>query len=148
MDPLLDPNGKAPPFPVIKPREPGEVVPNKESAVPAPAPPPETVPTSVPEPKTSAIPVNEPALTKDLPPTPAPSGDGTATAELMEADLPDTDDMMQSTGDVTKGHEDGIESVGWKNDQELVPAPLIKRLPNEQLWQLIRRFDMVSYVDF
>lgn len=81
-------------------------------------------------------------------PLPSPPGNASATAEFTDADLPDTEDMIQHVGDISKGHEDGIEAVGWKYDQEKVPAPLIKKLENEQLWQLIRRFNMVSYYQY
>ena len=86
----------------------------------------------------------EPVLTSQLPQHTVPNGDASATAAFTDADLPDTEDMIATAGDSSQGHEDGIEAVGWKKDHDDVPAPLIKRLPNEQLWQLIRRFDMVS----
>ncbi|KZP18638.1 hypothetical protein FIBSPDRAFT_829233 [Athelia psychrophila] len=96
-------------------------------------------PTPGPPPASKA---QEPVLTSQLPQHTAPSGNAAATAALTDADLPDTENMIQTAGDAARGHEDGIEAVGWKKDHGDVPAPLIKRLPNEQLWQLIRRFDM------
>ncbi|KAF7976144.1 hypothetical protein HWV62_7449 [Athelia sp. TMB] len=87
----------------------------------------------------------EPVLTSQLPKHTVPNGDASATAAFTDADLPDTEDMIATAGDPSQGHEDGIEAVGWKKDHDDVPAPLIKRLPNEQLWQLIRRFDMQMY---
>lgn len=90
-------------------------------------------------------PTQEPILTAQLP-THAhavPSGSAAATAALTDADLPSTDNLIQTAGDINQGHEDGIEAVGWKKDHAAVPAPLIRKMDNEQLWMLIRRFDMV-----
>jgi hypothetical protein len=74
------------------------------------------------------------------------TGDASATAEFTDADLPDTDGMMKAVGGLSNlnAQQDDIKDTGWKSDYSEVPKPLIKRLPNEQLWQLIRRFDMVS----
>ena len=40
--------------------------------------------------------------------------------------------------------EPEVRDLGWNDDVEDVPAPLVGGLPNEELWTLVRRFNKVS----
>jgi len=39
---------------------------------------------------------------------------------------------------------DDIKDLGWNQDADEIPAPLVGGLPNEELWILLRRFNKVS----
>jgi len=39
---------------------------------------------------------------------------------------------------------DDIKDLGWNQDADEIPRPLVGGLPNEELWILIRRFNKVS----
>ena len=43
--------------------------------------------------------------------------------------------------------EPEIKDLGWHEDVEKVPTPLVAGLPNEELWALIRRFNKVWVID-
>lgn len=77
------------------------------------------------------------------PPSPGAThnGDAIGTAHYTDADLPDHQNIIAAAGNPRA--EDDLEDVGWKKNYNEIPRPLIRRLPNEQLWMLIRRFDMV-----
>ena len=36
-----------------------------------------------------------------------------------------------------------VKDLGWRDHPKDVPAPLVSRLPNEELWTLVRRFNKV-----
>ncbi|KAK0925314.1 profilin, required for normal timing of actin polymerization in response to thermal stress [Friedmanniomyces endolithicus] len=40
---------------------------------------------------------------------------------------------------------DGIKDLGWNQDADEIPAPLVGGLPNEELWILLRRFNKQMY---
>lgn len=42
------------------------------------------------------------------------------------------------------GHDEpGVKDLGWTEPAENIPKPLVGGLPNEHLWQLVRRFNKV-----
>ena len=41
--------------------------------------------------------------------------------------------------------EPGVKDLGWTEDPENIPKPLVGGLPNEQLWLLVRRFNKVCW---
>lgn len=84
-------------------------------------------------------PIKEPMVEDpDQDPT-KPKGDASVTAETTIADLPDTEKIFTKAN--ISSNDDDLEDVGWSHDHQAVPAPLIRKLPNDQLWLLIRRFD-------
>ena len=46
-------------------------------------------------------------------------------------------------GHVQDADGDGIQDLGWHESDTNIPNPLIGRVPNEELWLLIRRFNKV-----
>ena len=46
-------------------------------------------------------------------------------------------------GHVQQVQEEGIQDLGWHEDDENVPNPLVGGVPNEELWLLLRRFNKV-----
>lgn len=47
-------------------------------------------------------------------------------------------------GHAQEAHEDEVKDLGWTDTNDKIANPLIARLPNEELWVLIRRFNKVS----
>jgi hypothetical protein len=45
------------------------------------------------------------------------------------------------------GHTE-VRDLGWNEEPEDVPVPLVGGLPNEELWTLIRRFNKVRFRKF
>lgn len=41
-------------------------------------------------------------------------------------------------------HNAEVKDLGWNEPNEKIPSPLVGRLPNDELWVLIRRFNKVS----
>lgn len=37
-----------------------------------------------------------------------------------------------------------VRDLGWHNDSDSIPRPLIAGLPNDDLWMLLRRFNKVT----
>ena len=49
-------------------------------------------------------------------------------------------------GAVQQNHEAGeVRDMGWKDHPTDVPSPLVAKLPNEELWTLVRRFNKQIY---
>ena len=49
-------------------------------------------------------------------------------------------------GAVQENHEAGeVRDMGWNDDPKSVPSPLVAKLPNEELWTLVRRFNKQIY---
>ena len=40
-------------------------------------------------------------------------------------------------------HEDEVKDLGWTDTNDRIANPLVARLPNEELWILVRRFNKV-----
>ena len=40
-------------------------------------------------------------------------------------------------------HDNDVVDLGWKTAKDAVPEPLVARMPNDELWVLIRRFNKV-----
>ena len=55
--------------------------------------------------------------------------------------LADADHDEKGAAQRDRGDPEGEEDLGWNQDAEAVPTPLIGGLSNEDLWTLIRRFD-------
>jgi hypothetical protein len=45
-------------------------------------------------------------------------------------------------------HENEVVDLGWNEPESAVENPLVGRLPNEDLWMLIRRFNKVRMAMF
>lgn len=41
-------------------------------------------------------------------------------------------------------HDEDVVDLGWNEPKELIAAPLVGGLDNEELWLLVRRFNKVS----
>ncbi|KAI9704003.1 MAG: hypothetical protein M1820_005624 [Bogoriella megaspora] len=52
---------------------------------------------------------------------------------------------QEEKGAAQQYHDDEVVDLGWKAPKEEVPSPLVNRLPNEELWVLIRRFNKQLY---
>ena len=49
-------------------------------------------------------------------------------------------------GAVQQNHEAGeVRDMGWNDHPTNVPSPLVAKLPNEELWTLVRRFNKQMY---
>ncbi|TKA70063.1 hypothetical protein B0A55_06246 [Friedmanniomyces simplex] len=48
-------------------------------------------------------------------------------------------------GHAQQGNDDDIKDLGWNQDADQIPKPLVGGLPNEELWILIRRFNKQMY---
>ena len=49
-------------------------------------------------------------------------------------------------GAVQQNHEAGeVRDMGWNDHPKDVPSPLVAKLPNEELWTLVRRFNKQMY---
>jgi len=85
------------------------------------------------------------------PPSSQPSSLADVEApELVEAyedDKPTTSHELADVEQEEKGEaqiqhgELEVKNLGWNEKKGDVPEPLVGRMPNEELWALIRRFD-------
>ncbi|KAK3052055.1 hypothetical protein LTS18_012319, partial [Coniosporium uncinatum] len=48
-------------------------------------------------------------------------------------------------GAAHQDHEGEVKDLGWHKPEEQIPSPLVGRLPNEDLWLLLRRFNKQMY---
>ncbi|KAK3064397.1 hypothetical protein LTS18_007545 [Coniosporium uncinatum] len=48
-------------------------------------------------------------------------------------------------GAAHQDHEAEVKDLGWHKPEEQIPSPLVGRLPNENLWLLLRRFNKQMY---
>ena len=46
-------------------------------------------------------------------------------------------------GHAQQPHDDEVKDLGWHESDAKIANPLVARLPNEELWVLIRRFNKV-----
>jgi hypothetical protein len=65
------------------------------------------------------------------------------------ADQPTVSHALATSDHKDKGvaqqnYEESVVDLGWKAAKEDVPEPLVGRLPNEELWVLVRRFNKVQ----
>lgn len=49
-------------------------------------------------------------------------------------------------GAAQEQHDEDVVNLGWNAPADDIANPLVGRLPNEELWLLIRRFDKVNYI--
>jgi len=107
------------------------------------------------DPKTSPPQVNVPRP-EDVEPAPGrPKALMTETTEPARAlEHAPTDSHALATEDhEEKGFaqlehdEPEVKDLGWDQNKEHIPAPLVGGLPNEELWVLVRRFNKVSLLD-
>lgn len=64
------------------------------------------------------------------------------------ADKPTASHALATADHEDKGaaqldHENDVVDLGWKTAKDAVPEPLVARMPNDELWVLIRRFNKV-----
>ncbi|KAI9760589.1 MAG: hypothetical protein M4579_001558 [Chaenotheca gracillima] len=68
------------------------------------------------------------------------SSEQAAEAPTLSHELAVSD--HEEKGAAQQGHDAAeVKDLGWHDDPEHVPAPVVGGLPNEELWVLIRRFD-------
>jgi hypothetical protein len=48
-------------------------------------------------------------------------------------------------GHAQMSHDNEVKNLGWNEAEDNIANPLVGRLPNEDLWILIRRFNKVSH---
>jgi hypothetical protein len=48
-------------------------------------------------------------------------------------------------GHAQVSHDNEVNNLGWNEAEDNIANPLVGRLPNEDLWILIRRFNKVSH---
>jgi len=48
-------------------------------------------------------------------------------------------------GHAQESHDAEVKDLGWGETHEKIADPLVARLPNEELWVLVRRFNKVSH---
>jgi hypothetical protein len=59
--------------------------------------------------------------------------------------LADTEMAPEEKGYAQHDHGDvEVKDLGWQEPPENIPTPLVNRLPNEELWTLVRRFNKVG----
>lgn len=46
-------------------------------------------------------------------------------------------------GHAQESHESEVKDLGWNEDEEHIPSPLVGGMSNDDLWVLIRRFNKV-----
>lgn len=47
-------------------------------------------------------------------------------------------------GAAQEPHDGEVKDLGWQDHVKDIPVPLVGKLPNEELWILIRRFNKVG----
>lgn len=50
-------------------------------------------------------------------------------------------------GEAQEQHDDEVKDLGWTETNDKIADPLVARLPNEELWILVRRFNKVRGLD-
>ena len=68
--------------------------------------------------------------------TPSLADKPTASHALATAD-------HEEKGAAQQDREKDVVDLGWKSTKDDVPEPLVARLPNDELWILVRRFNKV-----
>ncbi|EME41245.1 hypothetical protein DOTSEDRAFT_73607 [Dothistroma septosporum NZE10] len=51
----------------------------------------------------------------------------------------------EEKGAAQVAHDDEVNDLGWTNHVDDIPNPLVGKLPNEELWVLVRRFNKQLY---
>jgi len=51
---------------------------------------------------------------------------------------------VEAHGAAHEDHDGEVKDLGWHKPEEQIPSPLVGRLPNDDLWLLLRRFNKVS----
>lgn len=75
----------------------------------------------------------------------------TPTSSVSTSDAPSDSHALANADHDEKGHaqqqHDGgeVRDLGWNEHPKNVPMPLVGGLPNEELWQLVRRFNKQIY---
>ncbi|KAI9689787.1 MAG: hypothetical protein M1822_009669 [Bathelium mastoideum] len=70
--------------------------------------------------------------------SPSLADKSTASHALATAD-------HEEKGAAQEDHEEEVVDLGWKAAKHDVPEPLVARLPNDELWVLVRRFNKQMY---
>ena len=74
-----------------------------------------------------------------------------ASRGQLDSSQPTASHALAKADPNQKGHAqidhggDEVKDLGWHEDADDIPAPLVGGLPNEELWVLIRRFNKMMY---
>lgn len=69
--------------------------------------------------------------------------------DVAPEDRPTDSHALAATDPEEKGYAQthsasSVRDLGWHNDSDSIPRPLIAGLPNDDLWVLLRRFNKVT----
>ena len=96
--------------------------------------------------------VASPAATKATAEHPNPNAESStynASLGQLQSTQPTASHALAKADQNVKGHAqidhggDEVKDLGWHDDADDIPAPLVGGLPNDELWVLVRRFNKV-----